>query len=340
MALARALFPLVLTCAAACTSPAAPPAPTSDPIDAAGAASGTRIVGIEPDHREWEAVAPRVAPALRTVPVLLFHSVCTDVCEVDDTYGITRADLASLLGWLGANGYTSIRSADYVRAVHGDRDGLPARPILLTFDDGRSDAYAGADSLLRDAQAVATMFVITGRPDSLAPGFMTWPEIVDAQASGRWDIQLHAADGHTQVAIGGASSALVTGPFFANRLYDSHTYELADGYLEPRAQWEARVRDDLSRGIDALRTHLGVFEPSTFAVPYGDYGQSQSNDPTIAAELRALFDATFPVWFTQSLAVDPAPSGSHEHFRYCVLRTTTPASIEAWLVASESAGAR
>lgn len=342
MAPSRALVLLALTTLLGCASPASEPARVSDLVAVDGGTGGA-VAAPQADRRTWDAVSGRATPiATRTpvakpaeavVPVLLFHSVCDVVCTPDDTYGITRADLAAFLSWLGENAYTTIDSATYARALRGDRAGLPPRPVLLTFDDGRSDAYAGADGLLLDAHAVATMFVITGRPDGLAPGFMSWSDIVDARASGRWDIQLHAANGHSQVAVGNADGGPVTAPFFANRLFDTHAYPLADAYLEPRALWQARVRDDLARGIGALRMHLGSFEPAAFAVPYGDYGQAQSNDPSLAGELRALFDATFPVWFTQSLAVVAKPQTSHEQLRYYVLRTTAPADIEAWLLA-------
>jgi hypothetical protein len=342
MVLPRALLLMVLTAALGCASPPSEPARVSDLVAGAGGAGGP-IAAQQADHRTRDVVSgdvlpvtakpPVTKPAEVVVPVLLFHSVCAVACTPDDTYGITRADLAALLTWLGENAYTTIDSATYARALRGDRTGLPARPVLLTFDDGRSDSYAGADDLLLAANAVATMFVITGRPDGLAPGFMSWSDIVDARASGRWDIQLHAANGHVQILVSNADRGPMTAPFFANRLFDTNAYPLADAYLEPRALWQTRVHEDLARGIGALRMHLGTFEPTAFAVPYGDYGQAQSNDPSLAGELRALFDATFPVWFTQSLDVAAKPQSSHEQLRYYVIRTTTPADIEAWLLA-------
>jgi peptidoglycan/xylan/chitin deacetylase (PgdA/CDA1 family) len=342
MALPRALVLLALIALAGCASPGSEAARVSDLVAGDGGSGGGPLV-VSRDRQPGDALPRRLTPAAAkaspaqpsqpVVPVLLFHGVCAGGCTPDDTYGITRADLAAFLTWLGENAYTTIDSAAYARALRSDRTGLPARPVLLTFDDGRSDAYAGADGLLLAARAVATMFVITGRPDGLAPGFMSWADIADARASGRWDIQLHAANGHTQVVVGNADGGPVNAPFFANRMFDTHVYPLADAYLEPRGLWQTRVREDLARGIDALRTHLGTFEPTAFAVPYGDYGQAQSNDPSLAGELRGLFDATFPVWFTQSLTVAAKPQSAHEQLRYYVLRTTTPADIEAWLLA-------
>ena len=42
-------------------------------------------------------------------------------------------------------GFESISLAQYTRFRRGDSRGLPARPVLITFDDGRLDSYRGAD---------------------------------------------------------------------------------------------------------------------------------------------------------------------------------------------------
>ena len=45
-------------------------------------------------------------------------------------------------------GYRTITLAAFVAHLHGEPVALPARPFLLTFDDGRLDSYTGSDATL------------------------------------------------------------------------------------------------------------------------------------------------------------------------------------------------
>ena len=58
------------------------------------------------------------------------------------------AQFAEQMEMLERAGFQTISIAQYVRFLQGDAAGLPARPILITFDDGRLDSYRGADKVL------------------------------------------------------------------------------------------------------------------------------------------------------------------------------------------------
>ena len=65
---------------------------------------------------------------------------------------------------LKAAGFHAITLAQYAAWVHGDRRGMPSKPILLTFDDGRRDAYRAANNLLVQYGFHATMFTFGAWP--------------------------------------------------------------------------------------------------------------------------------------------------------------------------------
>ena len=60
-------------------------------------------------------------------------------------------------------GYHSISIQQYADWHSGKKINLPSRPILITFDDGRSDSWTGADQVLARYHMRATIFIITGR---------------------------------------------------------------------------------------------------------------------------------------------------------------------------------
>ncbi len=257
------------------------------------------------------------------VPVMLFHQICPMACPSDATYGMTAVDFDALLTTLEALGYETVSSADFAAFRRGRSVAMPSRPIYLTFDDGREDAYAGATNALRAHHARATMFVITNVPGGVNPFYMRWSEIEQAWASGTWDIELHAHAGHTTVP----TSATTTGHFFAWQEWSTN------GGSETLSAWRARTQADIETGEAQLAAHLPAHVTHAFAVPFGDYGQQNSVDPEIKAELREYLDANYEAWFTQP-GVDPpfarlSPGG--ETYRYTVFNTTTVEAITAWL---------
>jgi hypothetical protein len=250
------------------------------------------------------------------------------MCAPDNTYGMMRSTFDALLRLLDERGYGSLSSADFAAFRAGKTVSLPAKPIYLTFDDGRVDAYLNATDVLAAHGARATMFVITDKPGSGDPYFMTWAHLASAATSGAWDLELHAHAGHTQVPTGETTF----GPFFAWRAW--HPSEP----LETLEQWRLRSQSDIEAGEATLAEHFPDRTSHVFAVPYGDYGQKGSNDPEIQVELREYLNAHYAAWFTQPVTDAPFAEGGKpgETYRYTVRRTTTVADIAAWLTRHET----
>jgi peptidoglycan/xylan/chitin deacetylase (PgdA/CDA1 family) len=224
------------------------------------------------------------------IPVLLWHGVG----PARDGYTVTQAEFARQIELLKRLGYESISTRQWADFRAGRTAGLPEKPILLTFDDGRLDSYRGADRVLQRAGMRAAMFVITQEIEKANPFYLTWEELHAMRDSGRWDVEPHAHAGHHELAI---ASDGKHAPFYAARRYTR-----SQG-LETLAAWEARVSADLFTLRERFADH-GI-EPQAFAVPYGDYGQRGANDRAIPGLMSGLLTRQFGNWFVQADDNDP-----------------------------------
>ena len=114
------------------------------------------------------------------------------------------------MAMLAADGFHAISIAQYARFAGGDVAGLPDRPILITFDDGRLDSYQGADAILARYGMRATMFVITAYAGAAKPGYLSWPQLRAMAGGGRWDVQEHAHAGHVRIPTGPGAGPVPT----------------------------------------------------------------------------------------------------------------------------------
>lgn len=126
------------------------------------------------------AVAIKSVPTVRAdvrVPILVYHSVrphITKESSYQETYDITPELLRKHLEYLKENNYTAI-SFDMLADYFDTDTPLPAKPIILTFDDGWKNQYEYAFPILKEFNDTATFFIFTnavGRGNHLA-----WEEI-------------------------------------------------------------------------------------------------------------------------------------------------------------------
>jgi poly-beta-1,6-N-acetyl-D-glucosamine N-deacetylase len=249
----------------------------------------------EPDRAPFEAprLEPsaaqvarwRALPAIRgAVPVLAYHGVN----GARDHYSVTRRAFAEQMMMLDRAGFETITIAEYVRFLQGVTVNLPKRPILITFDDGRLDSYRGADRILAKHGFRATMFAIAGFVEEHSSFYLNWDELRRMATSKRWDIQEHAGVGHINVRYDAAGHE---GPAYAYRQYHPGRG------LESFGAYKKRVQDDILWAKRTMSEQLPGFNPLSFAVPYGSYGQDRTNDPRIprfmSRLLRRHFHAVF-----------------------------------------------
>jgi peptidoglycan/xylan/chitin deacetylase (PgdA/CDA1 family) len=261
------------------------------------------------------AAMPAFEPGMGAIPVLVWHGIG----PARDGYTVSQRAFARQLALLRSLGFESISTAQYAAWRARTPVALPAKPVLLTFDDGRLDSYRGADLVLAREHMRAAMFVITGRIRSSDPAYLTWAELHAMARSGRWDVEPHAADGHTLVPTddhGGRA------PFYAARRFTR------SGGQETLAGWEARTTTDVlaARG-DLLAQGM---TPHVFALPYGDYGL-QGADPDVPRLLSELLTRQFGTFFTQPDDPGYSRPGAGAAPRFELHTDTGLAALYSWL---------
>jgi hypothetical protein len=155
------------------------------------------------------------------VPVLQYHGISKG--DARDPYSVSQTLFTQQMAVLYGAGFHTISAAQFSRFLAGDSNGLPSRPILITFDDGRLDSYRGADQVFARYRFRATMFVIAGFTDNRF--YSNWNELAKMAKSGRWDIQLHSGMGHSLVRYDNRGDK---GPFYAFREWNGGRLESFD----------------------------------------------------------------------------------------------------------------
>jgi len=137
----------------------------------------------------WSGALPAFVTArhprepLEGVPVFCYHMVESDRLDAD-------------LEFLRRNGYGTLTAGDFVAYLTGSLS-IPARSVMLTFDDGPRNFYDVAFPLLKKYAAKAVAFIAPGLhaeaepDDSAAARPMTWREIRAVQDSGLVDFESH-----------------------------------------------------------------------------------------------------------------------------------------------------
>jgi len=284
-------------------------------------AAPTSVIS-DAERRQFEPLADYTD----AIPVLVYHGIN----DHDDGYSVSQRRFAAQMQMLKVAGFHTVSIAQYARFQDGDTTGLPTRPILITFDDGRLDSFRGADRVLAEYGFRATMFVITGQIIDRNPSYLSWAELHRMISSGRWDVQPHAYRGHVRVVIDARGDER---PFYAVRRYLRSTGE------ESFAAYQRRVAGDLFT-LAAQFQEQGI-PVDSIAVPYGDYGQQDAgNDPRIAPFLLSLMRSQFGSVFVQDDGDDPpytTPTAGGPQDRWVARTSSTTEQLYDWLSAQDPA---
>ena len=89
----------------------------------------------------------------------MYHHV--DPNPGDDVWTVSRDEFRRQIAELKAAGFETVRPGDLPR-VGRLFSGLPAKPLVITFDDGLLSALTEAEPVLKDAGFHATVYLITG----------------------------------------------------------------------------------------------------------------------------------------------------------------------------------
>lgn len=179
------------------------------------------------------------------IPILLYHKVA-EVIPPGNSLWISQRRFAAQMASLSASGYNTVSFQDFLAYRHGLAS-PPARPVILTFDDGYADIIRLVRPILDRYGFTATIFLITNvigktqRMDNFwdppeahyGAEMLLWSEVSELAAAG------YEFGAHTQ----------------------SHPWLNAISLNQGRREIAGSAAD--------LRGHLGVM-PRIFAYPFGD----------------------------------------------------------------------
>jgi len=119
-----------------------------------------------PDPRWKHVIEPSVSPGERSVrvPVLMYHYIRPlddERSKTGNILSVTPEHFASQMQEIVDLGYHPISPQDLYDTLMSS-SALPAKPVIITFDDGYLDQYTDAWPVLQRLNFKATFFIITG----------------------------------------------------------------------------------------------------------------------------------------------------------------------------------
>lgn len=201
---------------------------------------------------------------------LTFHDVRDDVARRGDRdqYAISTEYLAQYFSWLNREGWKTISLKD-IRRAREQKVSLPAKSVLLTFDDGALSGYTKVFPLLKQYKlhavfAIPTSWIGTNHKDAIeaygANNLMSWDQMREMQSSGLVEFVSHSHDMHRGVL---ANPQKNTQPAATARIYNPKTAR-----YESDQAFKRRVMNDLKRSKEILERELSAPTHAIFW-PYG-----------------------------------------------------------------------
>lgn len=126
------------------------------------------------------------------VPILLYHYIGNNPDQNDkarDVLSIAPDKFDEQMGYLSQNGFSPITLDTMVAGLRGVIS-LPAKPVVLTFDDGYIDLYFNAFGILKKYNFHAVAFIPTGLVGTKY--YASWDELQEMQTSGLLSFQSHS----------------------------------------------------------------------------------------------------------------------------------------------------
>jgi peptidoglycan/xylan/chitin deacetylase (PgdA/CDA1 family) len=206
------------------------------------------------------AQAAKSGPAAQGVPVLLYHEVVTDPAREPGETVIRLDAFIAQMAYLAEAGYHPI-SVDELVAHMRFGTALPAKPVVLNFDDGWRNVL-NAVPVLRAHGFKASFWIIAG-PKGIGWDYMEWADIEALADTPGFEVQSHSV---------------------------SHPWHRQDNLVtwmsgQPEGHSPLEVRDELLNSRRTLSAHLKR-SVSYFAWPCGWF-----TEPMVALAREAGYKA-------------------------------------------------
>lgn len=246
----------------------------------------------------WLVMLPLASPAQAATPeinhfnVLCYHNVVDNPLQYPEKYTVSTEELAQQFSWLKEHGYTVI-SVDDLLTSRTNGNPLPAKAVMLTFDDGYRSFYTHVFPLLKAFNYPAVLGLV-GSWLELKPGekaqyegqnytreiFLDVAEIRELSSSGLVEIASHSYNLHHGIPANPQGNSF---PAAVSRAYDANIKS-----FENDAEYVSRIRSDLDRNSSLIWRLTGK-KPRVMVWPYGRYNMEG---------IKAARSLGMPVTFT------------------------------------------
>jgi len=190
-----------------------------------------------------------------SVPIIMYHALED---SPDNKWEITVQEFESDLQYLSKNGYTAVFVQDLIDFVHKGKD-LPEKPIVLSFDDGRSPTIDIILPLLEKYNSCISMAIIGTETDHYTRidmegkikrhPHMTWNDVKNAADSGLVEISSHTYDLHGKNGV--------------RKLKRESTEDYRKRLLGDLDKFAETLKDNIGISSNALVYPLGIFSSSS-----------------------------------------------------------------------------
>lgn len=152
--------------------------------------------------REWFQTRSQVVPLghkVISLPILMYHYIRKPPSPRVDLVGynlsVAPSDFLLQMDWLEGHGYHPVDFND-VRAYFAGLTPLPAKPVVITLDDGYADLYTTAFPILRAHHFKAVAYIVSGFVDKAR--YVTSAQVLEMDQAGI-EIAAHTVD-HANLA--------------------------------------------------------------------------------------------------------------------------------------------
>jgi peptidoglycan/xylan/chitin deacetylase (PgdA/CDA1 family) len=183
---------------------------------------------------------PTTLPARTlSVPILMYHRI--DVLRptlpaITRSLTVDPGDFARQMRWLHGHGYHTVTQAQLFAALER-RARLPAKPVLITFDDGYRDVLAKAAPVLRRLGMKATAYVITSRISNGDVSFLAWPQLKQLEQDG---IEIGSHTVHHSELPGLSDPAALQELIQSRQALEAHLHHPVQWFAYPAGRFDAR----------------------------------------------------------------------------------------------------
>lgn len=189
----------------------------------------------------------------RSLPIIMYHSILKDK-KYQGQFVISPEQFEEDLKLIKKNGYTTITVNDLIDYVN-NKNNLPEKCVMLTFDDGYYNNYLYAYPLLKKYNCCAVISPIayfseqySNCEDKPSAYYFNcnWEQLKEMSNSKCFEIQNHSYNLHSQ----------------------SGRIGIKKKSSESNDQYNSIITDDIQKAQNILKEKVGV-TPTAFVYPFG-----------------------------------------------------------------------